>query len=97
MKFGPIVRHGAPGDLQWDIPLRRIQLVFFAALVASAIAVFTPASTLGHPTSVDTVSGHKAEDSVAHDPAAERGLVEECRRSWGGPDPRRWPSRSSAS
>ena len=35
--------------------------------MASAIAVFTPASTLGHPTSVDTVSGHKAEDSVAHE------------------------------
>ena len=43
--------------------------------MASAIAVATPASTLGHPTSIDTVRGHKAEDSVAHDPAAERGLA----------------------
>ena len=64
-----------PGDLHWDIRLGRIQLVFFAALAACAIAVATPASTVGHRTSVDTVRGHKAEDSVAHDPAAERRLA----------------------
>ena len=33
MKFGPIVRHSPAGGLASRIPLRRIQLVFFAALV----------------------------------------------------------------
>jgi chitodextrinase len=54
---------------------RGTRLVVSAALVASVVAAAGPASTLGHPGSVNTVRDHMAEDSVAHGPAAERQLA----------------------
>ena len=53
--------------------LRRIP-IFSVALVASIIATGAPTAALAHDGAASTVRGHVEEDSVAHDPAAERRL-----------------------
>jgi PKD repeat protein len=54
-------------------------LGLFAAILASVFAVAIPAAALAHESAPETVQGHIAEDSVAHDPAAERQLGEQTR------------------